>query len=1061
MAKRRATTNAGHGAPRAARVSRNSNSATKPTSVVGRGRSAAQAQRSLLEAIDAVVLLADRDGVLVDVSPQAERLLGRSAPQLRGLSLRALVGRADQPAFDSLWAAVAVPSPDAAPTASVAVPLSLLGGTGAAIPVHARLAATKPDPGQSPILVLTCHEPAAPVALPQPGPASRDPVEGHSDLGRAESKQIRRIDLSLSTVSMILIGVDGRGLCTCSAGAGFRILGAGAECVVGTPIFELVGKADGWESTIERALGGESAKALLPLAGALFDVTCCPAQDEQGKVDGFTIVAIDATDRLESERGRLLSQDRLQLLVRRAPLGIIIWDRDFRVASWNPAASQIFGYTESEAIGMHARRIVPDSIRPYIDRILENLSAQRGGERSRNENLTKDGRTILCEWYNTPLVDDHGEVVATASMAEDVTERTRAYEELIRRETELRLITDNLPAFIASVGPDGRYRFCNRWFESVVPSSGALTGKTLAEVFGPEVYATMRSKIEGALEGRAQQFQATYSDLEGRQRIAEVSYIPRMERGVPDGFYALGLDVTERRQAEARVNESESRFRYVAEAINNVIWITDTEPQQRIRYVNPAFEKVWGIKPEVIYANPLGWTDFIHDDDRSQVCTAFEHLVRGRSETYDIEYRIKRGDGQERWIHDRGFRIRGSPDGAGRIAGIAEDVTQRKNAERELALYRDHLESLVDQRGRELRASMDKLGRSERLASMGTLAAGLGHDMNNMLLPMRCVLDGIMADEQLASHRRGLLQLSESLEFLSHLATGLLHLASAPDEAAAGSVQTGLHEWWEQNERMLRATLPATANLTVSLEAGLPPIPVRPEQLSRAVLNLLVNGAEAGGSAAVLELVAERRERPAAGELIDRTLTWVALGVRDNGPGMSEGVRERAFDPFFTTKTRAMSTGLGLSLVRAVVAAAGGEIEVQSQAAGDAGSGTTIWLLFPGLEASQAPTTAQVPQIPKKVCVLLSDLRIKGYVSIVLQSRGFNVVDDGMFDEAEVLVADRDSASEAELYHFLWLGKHHRLVLSGPGFEDWSGPRTRRVQDAADVDELALAIADA
>lgn len=1056
MAKRRATTNSGRGAPRAARVPRSSKPATKPTSAAS-----GATQHSLLRAIEAVVLLADRDGMLVNMSPQAERLLGQSAPQLRGLALRALVDRADQASFDSLWEAAIASSRAEAPTASVGANLSLLVGKDAAVAVHARLTATKPGPDQATIFVLTCHERFAPPAGAHPESASPDPVHGHAEPGRVETDQLRRIDGCLTTVSMILISVDGRGLCTCSAGAVSRILGADGNGIAGTPIFDLVGKANGWESTIERALRGERDKTVLPLNGGLFDVTFCPAHDAHGKVEGFTIVAIDATERLESERGRLLSQDRLQLLVRRAPLGIIIWDRDFRVASWNPAASQIFGYTESEAIGMHARRIVPESVRPYTDRILENLAAQRGGERSRNENLTKDGRTILCEWYNTPLVNDRGEVVATASMAEDVTERTRAYEELIRRETELRLITDNLPAFIASVGPDGRYRFCNRWFESVVHSSGALTGKSLGEFFGPEVYATLRSKIEGALDGRAQQFQATYVDLEGRPRIAEVSYIPRVERGAPDGFYVLGLDVTERKQAEARVNESESRFRYMAEAINSVIWIIETEPEQRIRYVNAAFEKVWGIKPDVIYANPWGWTDFIHDDDRPQVRTLFEHLIRGRSETYDVEYRIKRSDGQERWIHDRGFRIRGTPDGAQRVAGIAEDVTDRKNAERELALYRDHLESLVDQRGRELRASMDKLGRSERLASMGTLAAGLGHDMNNMLLPMRCVLDSIMADGQLAPHRRGLLQLSESLEFLSHLATGLLHLASAPDEVAAGSVRTDLHEWWQRNDQMLRATLPATAHLNVGIEAGLPPIPVRPEQLSRAVLNLLVNGAEAAGSAAVLELVAERRERPAAGELVERTVTWVALGVRDNGPGMSESVRERAFDPFFTTKTRAMSTGLGLSLVRAVVTAAGGEIEVQSGAAGDAGTGTTIWLLFPGLDASRVPSAARATQVPRKVCVLLSDLRIKGYVSIVLKSRGFEVVDDGMLDEADVLVADRDSASEAELYHFLWLGEHHRVVLSGPGFENWTGPRTRRVQDAADVDELALAIADA
>ena len=112
---------------------------------------------------------------------------------------------------------------------------------------------------------------------------------------------------------------------------------------------------------------------------------------------------------------------------------------DFRVAAWNPSAERIFGYSRQEALGQHARFIVPTQYWGHVDRVWQELLRQTGGARSTNDNVTKDGRTISCEWYNTPLVDDSGKVLGVASLAQDVTERV-ALEEQLRQSQKMEAV---------------------------------------------------------------------------------------------------------------------------------------------------------------------------------------------------------------------------------------------------------------------------------------------------------------------------------------------------------------------------------------------------------------------------------------------------------------------------------------------------------------------------------------------------------------------------------------------------------------------------------------------
>jgi len=128
-----------------------------------------------------------------------------------------------------------------------------------------------------------------------------------------------------------------------------------------------------------------------------------------------------------SNQQLIQSQQKLALHLQNTPLGVIQWGPDFNVTEWNKAAEKIFGFTEEEAIGRHAAGlIVPESVKEIVDKVWQDLLDQQGGTRSINENITKDNKSIMCDWYNTPLIDENGKTLGVASLVLDITERKRA-----------------------------------------------------------------------------------------------------------------------------------------------------------------------------------------------------------------------------------------------------------------------------------------------------------------------------------------------------------------------------------------------------------------------------------------------------------------------------------------------------------------------------------------------------------------------------------------------------------------------------------------------------------
>ncbi|MEP1075095.1 PAS domain S-box protein [Leptolyngbya sp. FACHB-16] len=165
----------------------------------------------------------------------------------------------------------------------------------------------------------------------------------------------------------------------------------------------------------------------------------------------------------------------------------------------------------------------------------------------------------------------------------------------------------------------------------------------------------------------------------------------RQASGDVDCSIGIVEDISDRKRAEEALRQSEEKFRQLAENIQSVFWISDTDCS-KILYVSPAYEDIWGCSRELLYTSPESFADAIHPDDQARV---FEFLAK-QSEGYDEEYRILRPDGTQRWVRDRAFPIHNPQGEVYRLAGIAEDITARKQSEEIVSRQLATIEAAID-----------------------------------------------------------------------------------------------------------------------------------------------------------------------------------------------------------------------------------------------------------------------------------------------------------------------------------------------------------------------------
>ena len=544
-------------------------------------------------------------------------------------------------------------------------------------------------------------------------------------------------------------------------------------------------------------------------------------------------------------------------------------------------------------------------------------------------------------------------------------------------------------------------------------------------------------------------------------------------------------DITDRKQAETQLQESEERLRQLAENIREVFWMTNLTMTE-ILYVSPAYEKIWGRTCESLHASPRQWLEAIHPDDCEHVHKAATNVQAPGD--FDVEYRIIRPDKEMRWIHDRGFPIRDATGEIYRIAGTAEDITMRKQAEEQVtnqaALLNQTQDAVTvrDLEGRiefwnkgaekmfgwtsdeavgrtifdllqedmpdiegavdtmlskgewsgelqkvakdghkltvEARWTLMRDGhgnpksilaintditekkkiqaqflRAQRMESIGTLASGIAHDLNNILAPIMMSVE-LLKTTSSDPQTKGILN---TLENCAQRGADIVRQVLSFGRGLEGhSTEVQPKHLLKEIQSIIKDTFPKDIQIRFSAEHDGWTIRGDPTQLHQILLNLSVNAKDAMPNGGQLTITMENRTLDAQYAAMNpgaKAGDYVMICVTDTGTGIPQDIIDKIFDPFFTTKEIGKGTGLGLSTVQGIVKSHDGFLNVYSEP----GKGTTFRLYFPAITepyaVGEADKQASLPRGNGETVLMVDDeASILSITSETLEAFGYEVL---------------------------------------------------------------------
>jgi PAS domain S-box-containing protein len=611
----------------------------------------------------------------------------------------------------------------------------------------------------------------------------------------------------------------------------------------------------------------------------------------------IVLLAVVTTSSVDHRR----SEDRLRLVIDTLPA--LVWSKlsDGSADFLNQRFRDYTGLSVEEGLGWGW---MMKAFHPEDRADEEWRAAFSGGEPFEKEARLKraDG---VHRWFllrATPLRDEHGRVVKWYGTSTDIEDRKRTEYELRRQKEVFQKIFDNIPVMIAFFGADGRIELVNSEWEHT-------TGWTLKEIRAQSLDIPVELYPDLQYRQMARDYAvaptAKWTDFKVRVRDGRVidmaAYAVRLSDGSTLG---IGRDITERKRAEAELRESEARFRLVADSAPVMIWMSGTD--KLCTYFNKPWLDFTGRSIDVELGN--GRVEGVDPEDLQRCLDTYTQAF-DRREAFTMEYRLRRHDGEFRWVSDIGVP-RFNPDAsfAGYI-GSCIDVTEQRRAEEQL------------------RRAEEDLARVTRVVAMGELAATIAHEVNQPLTAI--VTNGHFCLRHLngASSNPDELRaaITEIVNDSTRASAVISRIRGLLTKGASHRTELDINQIIQDVAILLRNEFTRNrVSLRTELASDLSRVAGDPVQLQQVLINLIMNAIEATSSSTNgrRKILIRSAKNP----------DGVLVRVQDSGPGIEPGLGNRVFEPFFTTKARGI--GMGLSISHSIIESHGGRLGIVPSSTG-------------------------------------------------------------------------------------------------------------------------------
>jgi PAS domain S-box-containing protein len=609
---------------------------------------------------------------------------------------------------------------------------------------------------------------------------------------------------------------------------------------------------------------------------------------EDGRLLRIVGMVADVTERKHAEQSLQL----FRMLIDQSNDAFEVIDPEtLRFIDFNAKACLDLGYSRQELLSLSIYDIDPNVDQSMFAKLSVKLR-DPGSVIFESLHRRKDGSTFPVEVSTKYVQLDR---IYAVSVARDITARKRAEDELRRQKEIFQKIFENIPVMIAFFGNDGRIKLANPEWERTI-------GWTVEEIREQNLDIFVELYPNPQYRQMARDFAASsggHADFKVRVRDGRVIDMAADIVHLFDGSkLGIGKDITELKRTEAELRESEARFRLVADSAPVMIWMSGTD--KLCTYFNKPWLDFTGRSIDRELGN--GWAEGVNPEDL-QRCLDIYTQSFDRREAFRMEYRLRRHDGEFRWLLDIGVpRFNPDQSFAGYI-GSCIDVTDQKRAEEQL------------------RQAQADLARVTRVVAMGELVAAIAHEVNQPLTAI--VTNGSFSLRELQGDTPNLDELRTAIAEIVNDGTRasavISRIRSALMKGSPRRTELNINQIIQEVINLLRNELNRNqVSLSTDLAADLPPVPGDPVQLQQVLINLVMNAIEAlrTSTARMHEILITSAKNPD-----------VVVQVQDSGPGIAPELADRIFEPFFTSKAEGI--GMGLMISRSIIESHGGCLSLE------------------------------------------------------------------------------------------------------------------------------------